>query len=523
MPTRLVLSLILALTCWTPTAFAQDDANDSRPGDPHDGSTTWMQPVPAIQIEADPTLQPTATGGIFVPAMTDPIQEPRYTVLDDDDMAVDSTDTGRVTYVSPGMYTVLVGSGDSSEMLEFEVRVVEGRITTVPVEWAGLIVTVVDERGTPFRGSYELVRMPEREYVGLGLGASLSEGEQLDTWLLWPGTYLILAAGESYQARKNFTTLRLPAGQLVQYTVVMDTVTGDLLGAGEVALAPEVEDGWDINVVLGGSVQFNQADNVVGKSQGQNLDLASFIETVGAFLSDNHLGYGRLNIEVGGRIVLPDNPFVTNVDELRLDLLYAYRLTDWFGPYVRSSAETNMFPGYQLFDTPTDVRRLDDDGDLIRVEEGALDVRLTNPFSLIDISGGSGVRFDLDYGNLLQVNTRFGIGIRQVFARNVFIIETNSAETNILEKADFGQFGAEGAVVLEFNPTRWALLKLDTSLLAPFDDFSNPFLELRATLALRLSSIASLNYTVKIVDDPQLLDATQIDQTILLRFAYKLL
>ena len=529
--TRLILAFLWVLAGgWSLNAQAQClDEEDPIDGDPHCGVETWLQPSPAVQLEQDPALRPAASGGIFVPALTRSTSEPFYQVLQEGKL-LDEKRTGRVSYVSPGVYTVLVGSGVPENKLEFEVNVVEGLVTFVPVEWGGLLINVVDERGTPFRGSYELVRMPSREYVGIGLGAELAQGEQLDTWLLWPGTYMILASGESYQARKNFTTLRLPPGQLIQYTIVLDTDTGDLMGAGEVAVETENREGWDLNLVLGGSVLFNQADKVIGKAEGQTLDVSAFIETIGGYLDPDHFVYARLNTEIGGSLRLADangstdQPFVTTVDAINLDLLYAYRFLPWFGPYARTSLETTMLPSYQVFDEPTAIERYDSNGGFISGATDVLDVKLSEPFAPIDLEGGAGGRLDLSFGYWFNLDTRLGVGLRQVFARDLYVVDSSSSDlVQIKQIEDANQIGAEAALILELSPTRWLLVKTDANLLAPFDDFSNPFLDFRGTITLRLSSIASLNYTIRVKDDPEILDETQVDQSLLLRFAYKVL
>ncbi|MDX9723649.1 MAG: hypothetical protein RBU37_23075 [Myxococcota bacterium] len=524
----LILSLLAAVCLPAGIVWSQSDDEELGPppvGDPYGRSETWLQPTPVLQLEQDAQLRSTASGGIFVPAMSDGELEPEYQVIQDDEV-LHTASTGSAVWVVPGEYTVLVGSGVPENMLEFEVVVVEGLVTFVPVEWSGLMVSVVNERGTPFRGSYELVRLPSREYVGLGLGASLSEGDKLDTWLLWPGTYMILAAGESYQARKNFVTLRLLPGELLRYTVVMDSETGDLLGAGEIQLAPENTEGWKLGLVMGGSVSFNSANNVVGKAEGTELELTGFIEAIGGLDTDEHLVYARLNTELGGGIRLPDRPFVSDVDELNLDLLYAYRLTSWFGPYVRSSLESNLLPAYQLFDEERVVRRYDVDNRLLEtIASPVLEVDLAQPFSPITLEAGAGGLLDFSAGYWLNVDLRLGVGARQLFARELYIAEGTDADGYwvLRQVDDVGQVGAEGALILELSPIRWLQLKVDASTLLPFDDAAHPLLDLRASATLRLTSIASLNYTIRVQEDPRILSETQVDQAVLLRFAYKLL
>ena len=211
------------------TSRKTSDEDDT--ADPHHGYQTWLAPSPQKQLERNAQLPSMLKGGIFVPSMTMGMNEPRYQIYKNDQKIEEST-TGTIIYVDPGDYTVTVGTPVTEERLEFDVHVVEGAVTTVPVEWSGLVVKVVDDHGTTIHGNYEIVSLPDRSYIGLGSGALINEGERLNTWLLWPGKYMIISAGEGYQARKNFITVSLEPGQLSRITLVLDEDTGDILGGG---------------------------------------------------------------------------------------------------------------------------------------------------------------------------------------------------------------------------------------------------------------------------------------------------
>jgi len=534
-----LVALVALVACWGGVATAQPAEVPPEtqaapavwerlpvPGDPHGRHGTWELPRPAIQAEMDPRMEPPATGVIFVPAMTDPVLEPSYLVLEDDGTDSWTTPMGRKTFVPPGRYTVIVGSGPLDQRLEFEATVVEGRVTWIPVEWSGLVVNVVDETGSPFRGGYEVVRLPEREYAGLGLGAAIAEGERLTTWVMRPGTYMLLVAGESYQARRNFVTLRLAPGELLHYTLVLSSESGDLLGAGEIAsFRPQQRTtGWNLSLVVGGSFDLSESSRVIGKSDGTSVGLSGFVESLFGYLGEVDRFYGRLNLTAGGTFRLPDQPFVSRVDELSLDLLYVYRLAPWFGPYARASVETQVLPGRQLFEQPTDVRRLDREGRELGVSRGVTSFTLAHPLMPVEPRYATGLRFDLRAGRTLSLATRIGVGGRHVFTRGLFILadDPETPELEVRQVADIDQFGAELALVAELNLGRWVVLKVDTSVLIPFSGAEETFVDLRGSAILRLTTFASLNYTLRVRHDPALSADTQLDHQVLLRFAYKL-
>ena len=259
----------------------QTDEQYNAQGDPHKQSRTWLSRSPSQQISHDAQLRPLSGGGIFVPTMTGGHSEPKYQIYDANGKNVDEARTGTTTYVPAGKYTVHVGTPVSHDNLEFQVNVVEGDITVIPVEWSGLIVKVVNDRGTTVRGNYEIVSLPDRSYIGLGTGALLNEGEMLSTWLLWPGKYMIISAGEGYQARKNFITVSLDPGELSRLTLVVDEETGDILGGGEIDTVDDelLERWWWASILIGGSIRFNHTKDVIGKAPGQLLDVSGFLES----------------------------------------------------------------------------------------------------------------------------------------------------------------------------------------------------------------------------------------------------
>ena len=539
------LSIVFLLACGASEALAQDGSTKAplqekwtnitnshvrndvlATADPHAGSQTWLSEPPDVQLASDKSLNTVSRGGIFVPTMTAGISEPRFQVRDAENNIVSEAYNGTVAYVPPGDYTVVVGSMASAERLEFDVHVVDGATTTIPVEWSGLLVKVVDDRGSMIRGNYEIISMPDRGYIGLGTGALLNEGERYSTWILWPGSYMIISVGEGYQARKNFITVDLHPGELTRLTLVLDEDTGDILGGGEIEdiNQNDADKWWDANLLVGGSVRFNSTDNVIGKANGQVFDISAFVESSFNMLLNKNFFYARLNAEIGGSIRVDDRPFITTVDELNLELLYAYRVVDWFGPYIRFAFESNMAPSQQEFASSYTVQTLDADGLVVSSESDKLDTKLSPPFSPITLKAGAGARFDASFGYWFNFNARVGVAYRHVLTRDLFVVESLDEDERIATLVPVDsqyQFGAEAAVNFELTPVQWFTLKADFSVLEPFVDYTHPVVDLDLDAAFRISSIASLSYSLKLTYDAQMIDKVQLDQYVQLRFSYK--
>lgn len=515
------------LTFTTP-GLTQTDEKYNSLGDPHDQSRTWLARPPAYQISHDAQLRPLSGGGIFVPTMTGGQSEPKYQVYNAEGKNVKEAHTGSTAYVPAGKYTVRVGTPVSHDALEFQVNVVEGDITVVPVEWTGLIVKVVNDRGSAVRGNYEIVSLPDRSYIGLGTGVLLNEGEMLSTWLLWPGKYMIMSPGEGYQARKNFITVTLEPGQLSRLTLVIDEETNDILGGGEIDSIDEefLEHWWWAGVLIGGSIRFNHTKDVIGKAPGQLLDVSGFVESYFSLAVKHHYFYTRLNAEIGGTIRFEENrSFITSVDDLNFELLYSYRFIEWFGPYIRFAFESNMAPTYLEKSSPYTVDILDSNDNVVETKEQVLDIKLSPSFSPISINTGAGGRFDISAGTWMKFSSRIGIAFRCVFARDLFVVKWTDANTSRLTLAPVegnAQFGAEAAITLDLTPLRWFTLKTDLSIIEPFENYTNPVIDLNVDAAIRLSSIASLSYTLRVNYDISLIDKVQLDQYVQLRFSYKI-
>lgn len=497
-------------------------------GDPHQGSRTWLSAPPSDQLAREAQLQPVLTGGIFIPAMSDGIDEPKVQIRDDDDKIIREVRTGTTAYVPSGDYSVSVGSAGARERLEYQVHVVEGKVTQVPVEWSGLIVKVVNARASMIRADYEIVSLPDRSYIGLGTGALIHEGERLSTWLLWPGLYMIISAGEGYQARKNFITVRLEPGELSRVTLVLDEDTGDILGGGEIE--GEVEEvreerWWWASAIVGGSVRFNRTDNVVGKVTGQLIDISAFFESYVTFDLNKHFLYARLNAEIGGQIRFEERPFTTSIDELNLELLYTYRVIDWFGPYARFSFESNMAPTWQEFSGAYTVNTYSKTGELVSSKENQNDVKLSPSFSPLKLNMGAGGRFDVTVGSWLKLASRIGLAYRYVYTDDLYIVTEHNDEENYVNLSPVlssSQFGIEAALTLDLTPLQWLTIKTEFSLIEPFDAWDDPVIDLDFDAAIRLSSIASLSYSLRLNYDTSMIDKVQLDQYIHLRFSYKI-
>ncbi|MEM7679371.1 MAG: hypothetical protein AAF449_25640, partial [Myxococcota bacterium] len=312
---------------------------------------SWPAGTIKAQLDRDQTMVPFGKGAIFVPAMTNPLDEPPISIFAGEEKVAEAT-TGKRVVLAPGTYEVRLGSGAVQQRTSVQASVREQFTTVIPVSWAGLSIHVVDEQFGNLRASYEIIRVRDREYVGVGFGTDEQAGEPVTTWILEPGLYKIVRVGDNYRARRDFATVRLLERKHTHFLLVLDPETGEYQGGGEV---PEEDlfrpqNGFFGSMVFGGDLAFTTRSNApVAGQEGLSFQFRGFLDNrMSIELLGNPLVM-QLQIEQGLTKVT-DQPFQKINDRVDLDALYIYRWKNWIGPYIQLGGETNLFPTIENFD-----------------------------------------------------------------------------------------------------------------------------------------------------------------------------
>jgi len=492
------------------------------------------------QYTSDRTQVPAGKGAIFLPALSEePDREPDVEVYKGG-KSVASGSMGRRIVLSPGRYRIYFGSGTLSQRMSRDVTVRADETTIVQADWGTLDVAVMDDRFIPFRGSYELINMANREFVGTGYGADEERGEQTQVWVLEPGRYKIIQPGSTYRARTNFATVQLQAGTLVPFTLVLNADTRDFLGAG-VSDAGDEEDKdkvWSLRVSLGGTTLVSQRSDQL-PNPGTNLSFQLFSDNLLRFTQGRHLWTTRLDLEEGqtlqstvladgspGSILKGEYRQVPLTDLLYLNSIYVYRLLPWVGPYVRIGGNTQLFPSNLNFEVPTDVVILEEGGEQTGSREQTSQVRLSGPFSPLELRQGIGANFKLFHNPRLDMDLRGGLGMREYLANGLLRVDDDVATPEIELRTGLNSIlaGPELAVLATARITRYVQLTTDFDALVPFQGIDQMQFKWRNTVNLRLASYASLSYTLNFDRNPDigLLNPLTFDQGIQLRFAFTL-
>lgn len=481
------------------------------------------------QLQVDPTSMPLGRGAVFVPSLSSGIREPIVLVVDDDLQTVAEGRAGERVVVPPGTYTVRFGSGAPSQQFSRRVRVEAEHVTMVePDGWAALDVQVLDPQFVPFRGTYEIIRVDGREDFGVGFGADGLLGELTRVWILKPGLYKIIRSGGTYRDRTDFATVRLEAGTLTTFALVLDQLTGDFRGAGELTGtvigggAGVSDNNWTLRAVVGGNFGFNRNEQVSERVR-ENLAIEVFLDATAIYNDGVHLWSTRIDIEQGLVRAADTEDFRSLNDRFFVNSIYVYQLTQRFGPYVRLGMETKLLERYEEFDNPRSVR------DLTRPADPVVEldrVRIGGPFSPLTLFQGTGGNFRLVRTRPVELDLRLGFGGRETFSNgfyNYFKAGGTPDDPDLLRDAPTNEvFGFEGTVVGLARVWR-IIATTEFDGLVPVTDDKVIF-SWRNQIGFRLASFASVNYRYNLIRDANLGlgDDVKSEHDVQLRFSYNL-
>lgn len=521
---------------------------------PDQAELDWTR---STQFTSDATDVPPGYGAVFLPAISNaPAREPSVEVYQGDTYLKTGSMGERIP-LSPGRYFVHFGSGTLSQRLIREVEIVADRVTLLKPFWSTLEVNVVSETFVPFRGSFELLDMSTRELMGQGYGADQELGEDLEIWLLTPGLYKIVQPGANYRVRRNFATVYLSPATHTPFTLVLDRTTRDFVGAGvaeQVEVAQDREKRWSYRSTLGGDLTWIRRSAESSAQTGTTVGVNFYADNLIRFKSAPHLWTTRFEVEEGSSLEgaerfsstwWDESRSVSTADRLYLNSIYIYELNQRLGPYLRIGGETYLQNRYKEveFDeagVAPAIQIQDADGALIcstlpgesdNASElcerlGSERVRLAGMLSPLEIKQGLGVNFRVLHRTGLDIDVRAGLGGRQSLqAGRLRFMETGSTEQLWKFEQVPSSFvvGPELTLLASGRVTRYFQASTELDGLVPFTSgFANRQFTWRSTASLRLSSFASLVYTLNLDRNPNLNrnDPLVVDQSLLLRFSF---
>lgn len=325
----------------------------------------------------------------------------------------------------------------------------------------------------------------------------------------------------------------LPTAALVAPLLAAAPAFAEDKPATEQVFVPKVEetgrvDGVASRLTVGATVAFGNNRSVVGQTDGSTMNLGMSFDSGVDYNDGKHewrstLAFGEA---ISRTPVLPE--FVKSRDALTLESIYLYHLIPSFGPFARLSLGTSMFRG-------TDVRpetvtylvaRTDGSVDAITAEK----LTLTGPFRPLTLKESAGPFWRPLTSEKANIELRAGAGARQTFAESQLAVsdDDKTPEVEVKELDDIQQIGLEGVLsfwgtvsekTVTYRVGVEVMVPLAFSDLPPNDTRSSIDLtnvEVGGTLSFKLVEWASLDYELKAIREPQLLDAFQVQNNLLL-------
>ena len=219
--------------------------------------------------------------------------------------------------------------------------------------------------------------------------------------------------------------------------------------------------------------------------------------------------------------------FVKSGDQLSLESVLYWNLTDWAGPFASFKLDTSVFPGVDVRASAVDYSV----GGTI-VANDTTHHRLAGAFEPLALKQALGAYLRPISTKPIEVRVKAGFGAAETFADDVEVLTDDAATAGVVELGVLKDSIQAGVVVGveakgEFDKGRLTYAA-HAEVMLPFvnDDPADrdaaelANVDIGAKLGVKLVEWASLDYEVKLVRQPQLLDEWQFQHGLLLTFSY---
>lgn len=286
------------------------------------------------------------------------------------------------------------------------------------------------------------------------------------------------------------------------------------------------KDPWDPSLIFGLNIALATSNNVVGQASG--------LSVTGGLNVQAGLNYTQGAIDWRNTLKITEiysrtptiEEFVKSSDVLAYESTLYYLASKVFGPFANFKLDTALLAG-------TDVRpaAVDYTLDGAPLATGVTHVHLTDGFQPLSLKEALGVFATPVAEEGLALSVRAGFGAIETFAKGGRVVADDGGTAAIELKSleDVTQAGAVVGVEAkgELDEKR-VFYTAHAEVLFPVinDDAQDrgvldlTNVDIGAKLGFKLFSFASLDYEIKIIRQPQLVDAWQIANSLLLNFSY---
>lgn len=311
--------------------------------------------------------------------------------------------------------------------------------------------------------------------------------------------------------------------------VLKQTNKADFVVPGDaVAKKDAPKDGWSPRINLGATSSFGNNSKVVGQTDGSTLAFGLKFDVGLDYRHGHHEWRNLLNVTEGLTRTPALPVFVKSADLLAMESIYLYHVTPWFGPFARATLLTSMFRGADIRPAPVTYAITRTTG-LVDEEHGQHLV-ISDPFRPITMKQSVGPFLRPVEREMVNVEVRAGLGGQETIAQGQLAVADDAATPviEVKELANVNQLGVQAAAdVWGAVSDKRVTYRVGIDVMVPIahtmlragdtrSAFALTNLEMGGALSFKLVEWASLDYEVKAIREPQVLDAFQVRNSLLL-------
>jgi hypothetical protein len=286
-------------------------------------------------------------------------------------------------------------------------------------------------------------------------------------------------------------------------------------------------EGFEPRLTAGATLSLIDMRSVVGQTDGLTVNFGIKFDAGLDYRRGKHEWRSSLTMGEGLTRTPVLGEFVKSKDDLFIESIYLFHVLPWVGPFARASLQTSMFRGSDVRPAPTTYLILDENGATRAIVGKQLS--LSDPFRPLTLKQSLGAFIQPVAHEKLNVEVRLGGGARETLADEQLAVsdDDKTPEIEVKELVNVYQAG------VELNASAWGDLldkrvsyRVSAEVMTPLVYSDLPAgdqrgsialtnIDFGATLSFKLVEWASLDYELKAIRQPQLIDKFQVQNSLL--------
>jgi len=471
-------------------------------------------------------------GLLLLPTISGTDNEPYFKAIDKYGF-VQSGQMGTPLPLLEGKYSIEYGSGNSNQhMKQTNIEIVPRFKTIVEPDWGCLIIDVIDKKRNYAKVRYEIFDLGSGESFGSEFPAEEEIGEQATVWVLNPGLYKITVNNEPFNTYANFTTVYVEKGEVIKFTIVMDTDDDDIptnmIGAGvleESFLEASLEK-LKFSSAIHGNANI-RSDNENDKNNAETTIDVNFQLENYLIYDEYPFHYTMKNLIELGTTKASGDDFRLSEDNVDLKNTLIYYFIQDLGIYGRFDAETHFFNKYYYSSDDFYYAKHYEAGNPVFDNTLVGKVQIQSSIFPLVLKEGIGINYRILNRSKSNLSIRGGFGLRQEFNKNIYEL-LNTSTINGIEYRQYKELdsvfktGMEVSLVGSFQLPYNISYSTNADFLFPFDKEEYNSMEWENVVNLKLFKHISLDYKLKLLNKvPEVGDEyIATNHTLFLRITY---